>query len=496
MTASDAENFKLEGNNFYKAQDYAKAVELYTKAIESAPESPIYYGNRSMALMQMKEYQKALDDSLMSDKLGPGVAKTLLRIGKLCIMLGKYSEALAAFQQIDPVPAESLQASEMARSITRAQTVLENKTENTPRADFSAAVYGLDQAEKYLGPGVAVPTSWRLLKGSLLIASNKLADATSVAMSLLRADPSNPDALILRGQILYQEGDNTKAAAHFSEALRCDPDNSTARKLLKLSKEVEKRRTGGNNAFKAGHLSLAKQFYSEAIELDPSNVGNNVKLYSNRATVNMKMGNLDEALEDCNASLKLDKTFAKVRKTKARVLGQLERWEEAVQELKEAIELDGADQSLRTELREAEFELKKSQRKDYYKILGVNKNCTDQELKKAYRKMALVYHPDKNPDDETAQEKFKEVGEAYEILSDSEKRARYDSGADLQEDMFGGGMGGGVQVDQETLFRMFGGGQQFGGFDGQFGGGGFGGGGFGGGHPFGQQGGGFNFQGF
>ena len=64
--------------------------------------------------------------------------------------------------------------------------------------------------------------------------------------------------------------------------------------------------------------------------------------------------------------------------------------------------------------------------RDYYEILGVNKSSSDDEIKKAYRKIAIKYHPDKNPDNKSAEEKFKEAAEAYSVLSDSEKRQRYD----------------------------------------------------------------------
>ncbi|MBN1231560.1 MAG: J domain-containing protein [Anaerolineales bacterium] len=64
--------------------------------------------------------------------------------------------------------------------------------------------------------------------------------------------------------------------------------------------------------------------------------------------------------------------------------------------------------------------------KDYYKSLGVSRKATAEEIKKAYRKLALQYHPDKNPDDKSAEEKFKEINEAYQVLSDSDKRAKYD----------------------------------------------------------------------
>ena len=83
-----------------------------------------------------------------------------------------------------------------------------------------------------------------------------------------------------------------------------------------------------------------------------------------------------------------------------------------------------------------------AEKRDYYEVLGVGRDATDDQLKKAYRKLAKQYHPDANPGDETAAEKFKEASEAYSVLSDSQKRAQYDQFGHAAFEQGGGGYGG------------------------------------------------------
>jgi molecular chaperone DnaJ len=111
-------------------------------------------------------------------------------------------------------------------------------------------------------------------------------------------------------------------------------------------------------------------------------------------------------------------------------------------------------------------------KRDYYEILGVSKSASPEEIKKAYRKLAVKFHPDKNPGDAAAEEKFKELGEAYEALSDADKRAAYDRYGHAAFSGPGAGAGGGGFHDPMDLFSQVFGGAFGGGFEEFFGGGG------------------------
>lgn len=138
---------------------------------------------------------------------------------------------------------------------------------------------------------------------------------------------------------------------------------------------------------------------------------------------------------------------------------------------------------MRDKIKNAQKLERSSKKKDYYGALGIQKGCSDADLKKAYRTLAMKYHPDKNrnkseAEQTDAEKKFKEITEAYGVLSDPKKKELYDSGQMEYDGDPGAGMGGfsGSQVDPNEIFKMF------------FGGGGGGG--------FGDEGpGGFNFMG-
>jgi DnaJ family protein C protein 3 len=273
----------------------------------------------------------------------------------------------------------------------------------------------------------------KLLKAKALLALKDYSSVISETGFILKEDEDNLDALLLRGRAYYYLADHDVASRHYQKGLRLDPEHSDLKKAyFGLKNLLKKTKSAEDNAAK-GKLRLSAEDYKKALAMDPDHTAYN--------------------------------------RGEAKLLS--EDWEGAVQDLKEAAQKSPQDMGIREALMRAEKQLKLSKRKDWYKILGISKTASAAEIKRAYKKLALQWHPDKNVDNrEEAENMFREIAAAYEVLGDEDKRVRYDRGEDVDEMNMGGGGGG---------FNPFGGGgQQYTfHFDGGFPGGGFpGGGGF------------------
>lgn len=413
-------------------------------AIEADPKNATYYSNRAAAYISANRFYEAMEDCKKADELDPNNMKILLRLGRVYTSLGRPDEAVQVYDSINATAKDKQPALTMQKHLRMAEETSRNE------GSGSMVIYALNEAEKGLGVGVDKPRKWQLMRGEAhlrMSSANALGEAQNVAMSLLRYNNQDPDALVLRGRVLYAQGENDKAVQHFRQALNCDPDFKAAVKYLRMVQKLDRMKQEGNAAFKSGRYQEAIDTYSQALEVDPSNKGTNSKILQNRALCHSRQKSWKQAIADCEKALELDPSYTKARKTRAKALGENGNWEEALRDLKAIAEENPSEPGIAKEIRDAEMELKKSKRKDYYKILGLEKDATETQIKKAYRKLAIVHHPDKNPDDADAADRFKEIQEAHETLSDAQKRERYDSGADLVDpsDMFGGGgMGGGM----------------------------------------------------
>lgn len=264
--------------------------------------------------------------------------------------------------------------------------------------------------------------------------------------------------LYKRGKQFYVMGNTELALRHFREALKLDPehkqsklDYKQAKKLAKLMEKIEAV-LGKDVEGKGRQKQLerdeqyeeARLLLQDALDLSPPAVYRS-SLYRDLCICNTKTRREEDALTHCTKHSTHEGGSLASRILYAEALLLNEKFEEAIQQYRSALEMDEHSKEAREGLQQAEKLYKRSKEIDYYKLLNVSRSATGREIKRAYHKLAVEYHPDKNPDDrENAEIKFKAVAQAYEVLSDDDLRRKYDAGEDVT-----GNPGEGQQQQQQ-----------------------------------------------
>ncbi|XP_055600895.1 dnaJ homolog subfamily C member 7 isoform X2 [Uranotaenia lowii] len=459
-----AEEKKNAGNDLYKIKRYDAALALYTDAINLCPDTPAYYGNRAATYMMLGDYKAALRDAKQAVQIDAKFEKGYMRIAKCSLLMGDLigtDQAIKKFLELDP---SSQMLKQEIISLNQLRELNEKTITCYDKQDYRTCVFHCDNAIK-IAPACV---NYKLLKAECLAYLGRYEESGEIAISIMQSNSTNADAIYVRGLTLYYSDNLEKGLLHFERALQLDPDHKKAKAMRIKAKQLKERKEKGNEMFKTGKYKEALTIYSEALELDPMNKDINSKLYYNRALVNAKLGNLRDAISDCTSAINLNEKYMKPLLQRAKCYYSLENFEECVKDYEKALTMEKT-MEIKNLLKDAKLQLKKSKRKDYYKILGISKQASEDEIKKAYRKRALVHHPDRhaNSSDEEKKEqerKFKELGEAYAILSDPMKKSRYDNGYDIED------LDHSADIDPQQMFRQFfqfpGQGSSFGGFGG------------------------------
>lgn len=439
-----AESLKEQGNSKFESGKYKEAIALYTKAINIAPVVPTYYYNRAGAWFMLRAFAQCIADCHETLKLDALYAKAYVRLGKALCEQGAFDQAVQVLDKAeatlslananaDEVCAIKLNALEMNDTLRAAKAAIDD---NQPDEALQALAFVSQRCSASVI--TCLMAEAELLRGRVdrVIAST---------ISLLRADPSSVEALTLRGKALYLSGDFDQALAHLKQALTLDPDGTAKTVFLSLRK-VSRAVMRGRELHNTRNFVEAEEQFSGAIVELKKLLGPNhsmcyplvADVFAERATCYIRLERYEEALKDAAISLRVQEDNRQGLIARTTALTKLGRPREAMQSMVSCLNSFGQhDAALRGAYERAEFEARRVDRPNYYKILDVPEIAPIADIRHAYKQQALLCHPDKfsnapEDDQQKAEAQFKILQDALEVLTGEMTRKLYDEGFDKE----------------------------------------------------------------
>jgi DnaJ family protein C protein 3 len=424
-----ADDFKRLADNMLLIKEYDKAEAFYTRAIDLEPQNfRAYYGRAALFLVKTK-YREALADLNEALNLNSDFTGALIRRAELYSDLGRFECAKEDIHRVLKLKPGHSKAKKILEKIFGIEEEISAGLKAMNSADYSTAYIHFTSVLSR-----ASQIQFVLLeRAKAAIELKYYRIVLEDTLKVLKQQPNHLNAIYLRSKAFLYIGDTEACLRHLEACLRFDPH-------FEICKNDRERLMNFQRSLRAAEHFIQQRKGHEAItELnrcfayDPQYDVVKPRLYllKCKAFVTTKDG--PNALEACDKAIALDNTNvdAYLEKGEAQIL--LSDYDNALKSFQKVFEVERFNAAANDGIRRVLRLQKMANRKDLYKILGVSKTASSVEIKRAYRKLAVKHHPDKNKDNPEAAKMFSDISNAYIILSDPEKRDRYDRGDDLTE---------------------------------------------------------------
>lgn len=395
---------------------YEEAARYYDQAIELEPDVAANYYKLYRVHNRQRKLGDALKDLTRAVELEPTNVDYRKQKARLLVSLGQCDMAVEDYLQLQnqaqasdgsvEVDWEEAQkeAYQCKQQVAEAQKTFASGDWKAAVHWFTAALGHMEQASDLL-----------FMKAQ---AEHNIGDyfgAISDTGKILKAHSNHIEAYQLRGESYFRLGEHDTAVTHFREGLKLDPEHKGCKAGHKAIKAIQKKEKRADDAVSAGNHKDAIGHWQAAIDLDPSHTAfirpTLLKMVQSHSALGEHQAAIDTANEHVEMAESVDGLFS---------LGDAytaaEQFQEAVNTFRKAMDFEPNDrkQECQQRLQKAEIALKQSKEKNYYKILGVARTARDKEIKKAYRELALRWHPDKvDPEaKDDAEKKFQDISEA------------------------------------------------------------------------------------
>lgn len=422
---------------------YADAESYYLKAISAEPDNAVnYHKLYTVRKRKGNSLGEALVDISKAVELDPNKFDYRVQKATLLVQLGRCDEALG----------EYVQAQRLARVDDAMRKVaLDGVQTSTECARYTKGALGAYQNENWaeavrlfdgvLGHTLDAP-DLLYMKARAEYNAKDYYGVVSDTGKILKNYPRHIEAYQLRGEAYTRLNEMDMAIRHYREGLKLDPEHKGCKEGHKFVKKITKKDKKGDESFANGEYQLAINNWWEAMNNDISLLAFARPTLLKVVKAHMELRQYDKAIEEAQKHVANEESVEGLLALGGAQLAA-ERYDDAIRTHHRAFEIapDDKKNDVRQKVQEAETASKQSREKNYYKILDVPRTAQQKEIKKAYRELALRWHPDKVSEDEKerAEKMFQDISEAYEILSDKELRGKYDRGEPVFENQGGGG---------------------------------------------------------
>ena len=452
------------GNAQFKNQNYSAAADYYTRGIELNPSEPVLYANRGTCLKLLGRYKESVSDYKKAVQLNPKNTKNMKKLSSVYIILGNFGEAQILLQKccnLEPEDSSHTYELNKAKKMVEDYEKIHEKMKEQKWDDVE------EESKKLLSDASAFIELQKIYIQSCLELC-KFKDAIDYINNKVSSAVKSRDEEFnyLLAKAYYFKGDYDLAKKEINKLIKIGIVDEKISKLKKYVETINDAKTKANSLFKSEKYDEAINEYTKLLEFDPENKNFISIILTNRALCYKKQGKNMEALKDADEAIKNNPNYATAYIRRALIYEEFKMFDDAKSDLSKAKELDPNNAKIEGYINEANQKGESARNRDYYQILGLQRNATPEEIKKAYRKMALKYHPDRNSESEQskkiAQRKFQDVSDAYSVLSDPKKKGMFDQGVDpLNPETASGGAGGpGMSFhfsgsDPNEIFKMF-----------------------------------------
>ncbi|EGG20365.1 DNAJ heat shock N-terminal domain-containing protein [Cavenderia fasciculata] len=481
--ATDIDTIIKEADELFKTARYDASVEKYTMAIDmigdaSSESSDMSSKLTSVLFKRAGIYQTkgknilALSDLNRALQYNPTNIHAKLKRAKILTSLGRFEDATDEYKSVLKTKPDNPEAKKQLALIQKTSSQLERAKELYEGNKLNDLLPVLNSILEST-PDNKQSRLWRCECTFNIKDYRRVIDDTT---AVLKADGSNLEAMYWRSKAFFALGEKDAALKFIKDGLKFDSDHSKLKQELTRITKFDRNTKEANDFFVQGRYEESLRETNSALELEPNHPQYSPSLYLLKCKVLLKLRKGQDAINACGKSIELDDNSADAYYNRGEAFMYTEEYDRALADFQKAHEKSPNDHNIMDGIRRAQQKQKQAKRKDYYKLLGVDKGATPQEIKKAFKKLALTHHPDKGDQSEESKKKYVEMTEAYETLIDQDKRDRYDRGEDVNDPMagrqqqqgfgggfpFGGGFGfggGGHHHQQQQHFTF-----NFGGF--------------------------------